>query len=175
MINYIDHTVDFWEIYGDYKYVEPFKSLYNNDITKDHKHSSQVMWFVTMCYGKSSKFKNLPEVGTENNKFMIVSEIVFGKSKTFESIENLTELKEAFIKFNYTAIERNLLMWDQLLDNRTNFLKSQSYDLSNFDELDKMAANTTKVVDAIKKLKDELAKEEGSGSGRGGAETSLND
>jgi len=175
MVDYIDHTTDFWEMYRDYKYVEPFKTLYNNDITKNHKYSSQVMWFIAMCYAKSSKFKNLSEVDTENNKFMIVSEIIFGDPKKFEKIDNLETLKEAFIKFNYTAIERNLLMWDQLLDNRTNFLRSQSYDLSNFEDLDKMAANTAKVVDAIKKLKDELAKEEGSGTGKGGTEISLND
>lgn len=175
MVNYIDHSSNFWELYKDYRFVSPFKQLYDNDITKNKKYSSQVMWFISFCYSKVSKYKNMSEVSDQYNKFQVVSEIVFNNPTKYESIENLQELKESFLKLNLSAVERNLLMWDQLLDNRTRFLQTQDYNLQNFDELDKMAANTSKVVDAIKKLKDELSKEEGAGLGKGGAEISLNE
>lgn len=177
-MNYINNfNTDFlfWELYPEFKVINPFKDLYDSDKSKNKKESSITMWFVAYCYSKASKFRTLAKDGIDGKHYVVGLDYCEDPNFYNKNREKLDELIEAFVIMQYSALERHLMTWDDLLNKRTEFLKNQEYGYDNFEELDKMAVGTDKIHQAIKKIWDDLSKEEGSGIAKGGSVPSLND
>lgn len=166
---------NFWDLYPEFKVIEPFKNKYKTDKSKAKKDSSTFMWFIAFCYSKISKFRNLATDGVDGKHYVVGLDYCGDNNFYNNNKEDLDEAIEKFINIQYTSAERHLKTWDDLLDKRTAFLKEQDYDLDTYDDLDKMAVGTAKVYETIKKIKEELSKEEGSGIAKGGSVPSLND
>lgn len=166
---------NFWELNQQFKVAEPFKSLYKGDKSKGKKDSSMMMWFIAFCYDRTSKYFKLSRDGEDGKHYVIGSDYC-GNSNFYEDNQEVLDPCIAmFVKMEYTAMERHLKKWEDLLDKRTKFLDTQEYTLENFEDLDKMAVGTKKVSDTIKDIMDSLAKEDNSGTVKGGAQPSLND
>lgn len=178
MVNYVDNfstDMNFWDLYPEFKITNPFKEIYKKDKSKGRGNSSTFMWFIALCYSKASKYRNLAKDGIDGKHYVIGEDFCGDKNYYSKYRDELDSAIEAFIKLQYSPLERHLMTWDDLLDKRTAFLKEQSYDFTNFDELDKMAVGTDKVFSTIKKIWEDISKEDTAGVGKGGAVASLND
>lgn len=164
---------NFWKLHS-YMIIGVFKAVYDADKSKDKKVSSDLMWFISYCYERESNpFYNLPIEDKHKivGKDFFNDELYFGNNET-----RLVPLIEFFCKCQDTHFSRHLRTWEELLDKRSVFLKTQEYDLESFEALDKMAVGTEKVHTAIKKIKEDILKEDNSGSnGKGGQIPSLSD
>ena len=178
MSNYIDNfntDFSFWELYPEFKVIEPYKDLYKSDKNKTKKDSSIMMWFVAYCYSKASKFRNLAKDGIDGKHYVIGEDYCNDKNFYNKNKNLLDIIIDSFIDSQFTPLERHLMVWDDLLNKRTAYLKEQDYDFSTYEDLDKMAVGTSKVFETIKKIWEDLQKEEGSGIAKGGSVPSLND
>lgn len=175
IINTIDPSLNFWELYPAFKVTEPFKELYQSDTSKSKKVSSVTMWFITLCYAKSSIYRNLAIDGIDGKHYIIGGDYCDNTNFYESNKSKLDILIEAFIKLEYTALERHMHTWEDLLNKRTAFIKTQNYDLSTYDDLDKMAIGTDKVYNTIKKIQEDINKDDSLGQGKGGSMASLND
>lgn len=172
MVESFNVDKNFWEEYPDVKIIEPFKSLYSNDKSKDKKVSSMMMWFIALCYSPASKFYKQPI----EEKHPTIGEDFCGDSLYYEQNQvQLDNLIPAWIKWSMSELAQHVHELKELLHNRSAFIRSQRYDLENYEKLDKMVANTKTVFDNLKKAEEELLKEDGLGTGKGGAVASLND
>lgn len=174
-IENFDADMNFWDLYPEFKFFQPFKDVYKGDKSKGRKESSIMMWFIAFCYSKSSKFKNLNPDGLDGKHTVVGEDYCGDRNYYSKHQEQLVPLIESFIDMQYTPLEKHLKTWDDLLNKRTAFLKTQDYNLETYDDLDKMAVGTSKVYLTIKNIQDELNKEDGSGVAKGGAVPSLND
>lgn len=175
MVDNFDTDMNFWDLYPEFKITNPFKELYKKDKSRGRRESSTFMWFIALCYSKTSKYNKLATDGIDGKHYVIGEDYCDNRNYYADHKEELDVCIDAFINLQYTALERHLKTWDDLLDKRTAFLKEQTYDLSTYDDLDKMAVGTKKVYDTIKGIWDELSKEDSSGVGKGGSVASLND
>ncbi len=164
---------NFWKLHS-YMIIGVFKVIHDNDKSKDKKASSDLMWFISYCYERDENpFYGLP---TED-KHKIIGKDFFNDELYYSKNErSLTPLIEFFCECQDSHFGRHIRTWDELLDKRSTFLKTQHYDLENFEALDKMAVGTEKVHNTIKKIKEDILKEDNSGSNsKGGQIPSMSD
>lgn len=167
IINTINPQYDFWELYPELSKVEEFRNI-KQDFKKQ---SSDVMWFIVLCYDLESKFIQLPI----DERTSLLSKDYMKDAKFFST--NKTKLEPAIIMFqklNDTPALRHLRQWMETLEKRTAFLKECDYDLDTFEKLDKMAVGTAAIYTTFKKIKEEIQKEQGVLT-KGGAQPSLAD
>lgn len=170
-ISSFDATQNFWKLYPQFKLVG-FKSLHDNDKSKGKAESSTMMWFIVYCYDRGSSFYKLPI----EDKHTVVGEDYCGNKNYYYDHQIVLDSSiELYIKLQYTKMERHLKVWEDLLDKRTKFLQTQEYDLSTYEDLDKMAVGTQKVHQTIKQVLDDLSKEDSADGVKGGTMPSYND
>jgi len=166
IINIKNPEYSFWDLYPELSIIEEFK--YIKDTYK--KQSSDVMWFIVLCYDLESRFFTLPiEERSELLSKDLMKDIKFFKT-------NATKLDKAILRFQAfdSAAERHLRQWETTLDKRTKFLNECEYDLDTFEKLDKMAVGSAAIYTTFKKIKEDLQKEKGVIT-KGGAVPSLAD
>lgn len=173
IINNFDTDMSFWELYPEFKIALSFKDLYKSDKSRGKDVSSKKMWFVVLNYAPNSRFINVPE----EERLQIIGEDYMGKENYYwENEKILLPLIEDFFKLNDTPTERHLRQWTKTLEDRTTFLSNTTYDLNNYEKLDKMAANTAGLMETFKKIKEMIMKEKSNeGSIKGGGQASLAD
>ena len=172
MIQIFDIEQNFWEVYPDFKVAMSFKQLYKSDKSRGKINSSRLMWFIAYTRDMNSKFYNLPQ---EEKDSIIGTDYLKDDNFYSNNKKELDPLIEDYIKLMYSPSRKHLMDWDKKLNERSALIGSIPYTLENYEELDKMAANTPKIYKAIADLKTELDKEEGSGNLKGGAVESLSD
>lgn len=166
-VNLEDPEDNFWVLNPQLKVCEPFKSFYKKDKDKDKVSSSKIMFAIAMVYDPASKYKNLPE---PDRLELLEEDYLLGK------ITIPKDLIEQYISLTQSPAQRNLIENYNLLDKRTQFIKTIEYTLDKSKEIDMMFANTEKIYKALGIAKAEVAKEEGSTSStKGGQELSLAD
>lgn len=172
MISHFDTSENFWELYPDFKTALSFKQLYKSDKSRNKEWSSKIMWYVAYTTDMNSKYYKLPE----NEKHAVIGlDYMDNENYYNDNLERLVPLIEDYIKINFSSAQRQLREWEIKMDERAEFIKKMPYNLENYEDLDKMAANTSKLFDTFKKIKEDISKEEGDGVGKGGAVASLND
>lgn len=172
MIQIFDIEENFWKLYPDFKVALSFKDLYKRDKSRDKVNSSKLMWFVAYTRDLNSKYYRLPQ---EEKDAIIGADYMKNENFYSENKEELDILIEDYLRLMYSPERRHLMDWDKKLLQRSQLIASIPYTLDNYEELDKMAANTPKIYKAISDLKAELDKEEGEGNLKGGAMESLSD
>lgn len=172
MIDIFDIEQNFWDIYPDFKIALSFKELYKSDKSRGKANSSKLMWFVAFTTDNKSKFYKL----TLNERYEVIGEDYMGNPNFYEdNKEVLDKLIADYTRLKFSAAEKQLIDWEKKLDERREFINSQPYNFETFENLDKMAANTSKIYDELFKIKDRMSKEDGEGTAKGGQMTSLND
>lgn len=173
VINSFDTEINFWEVYPELKIALSFKDLYKSDKSRGKDVSSKKMWFVALTHSVNSKFINIPE----EERYEIIGEDFMGDPQYYQNNKSTLDILIAdLLKLMDTPSQRHLRQWTKTLEDRTNFLSEVSYDLNNFDKLDKMAANTSALMETFKKINEMLSREEaGMGNVKGGGQESLAD
>ena len=170
-----DSTENFWELHPQFKMKFPFNELYKNDLSKKKDKSSLIMWFIAFCYDVDPRniFRNAPI----EEKHEVVGKDFCADSKYFNNNQSsLEKLIPYYIEIALTPEERHYTQWVELLEERGKFLKTQKYNLENFESLDKMAASTEKLIGTLKKIKESVSMEQkAKGSAKGDKELSLTD
>jgi len=175
-----NETNNFWEYNPQYKII--FKDLYNKDKSKNKEKSSDLMWGLLLYIHPKSDFYNL-----EDKETLIARDIIkdtkFNWSKQRDLLKRLQEII-------LTQAEKSLVVWDETLKKRDEFIHSQEFTLDAYiedpntgkqrlmkgtaDQLDKMLANTVKLYDEYEKVRKLLLEEEQK-KGRGNKLLSLSD
>lgn len=168
IISNIDPSYNFWDMYPDLKEVEEFKKL-----QKDYKSkSSDVMWFIVLCFDLDSKFINLP---IEERTQLLAKDYLKDKTWYKNNHTLINNAVRVFENITDTTSRRQLRQLRETMEKRTKFLRETEYDLDNFEKLDKMAANTANLFKVLEAIEKQLSKEEGTGATKGGHELSLAD
>lgn len=173
MINTWEVDTNFWDLYPDLKIALSFNTIYKSDKSSNKASSSKMMWFVALTTDLNSKYINIPK----EERYEVIGEDFMGDIKYYKSNKvKLDMLIADFEKLSDTPVKRHLRQWLNSLDDRTQFLSTVKYGLDTYEDLDKMAVNTSKVFDTFNKIKADLAKEEsGGGDVKGGSKESLAD
>lgn len=163
---------NFWELYPDAKLALSFKDLYKSDKSRNKESSSRVMWYVALTTDPSSRYYNLP---IEEKHNVLGGDYMDDENYYSKNQKKLDQLILDYQLTKLTPAQRHLIEWDKKIDERSKFIASLPYDIQTYEDLDKMMASTQRIYDILKKIKEDLSKEEGDGQGKGGSMRSLND
>lgn len=172
MIDTFDIEQNFWDLYPDFKIAMSFKTLYKQDKSRGKEKSSKLMWFVVYTTDLNSKFYKL----SQDERYEIISTDYMNDSNFYNNnILDINPLIEDYIKLSFSAAQKQLRAWDLKSDERAAFIASMPYNFETYEDLDKMAVNTSKIYKELETIKEALSKEDGEGSMKGGGVASLND
>lgn len=172
MIQIFDIEQNFWDLYPDFKIALSFKDLYKQDKSRGREKSSKLMWFVAYTTDLNSKFYNLDQ----ESRFETIGEDYMKDIDFYQNNKKeLDVLIEDYVKLNFSSAQKQLRAWEIKSDERAKFISTIPYNLENYEDLDKMAINTSKIYNELKNIKELLSKEDGEGSMKGGGVASLND
>lgn len=106
----------FWNDYPQFKFKEPFASLYKKDKTKNKDYSSRIMWCFGLLYSKDSIYVNST---IDEKKQLIADEFMIGKTK-FEWTGEVTaikmsELDSTYVSLFVTPAQKSLFSWETKL------------------------------------------------------------
>lgn len=161
-----DNKVNFWEHFPELVVVPEFAELKKK---MGDTESSKVMWALQLCLNPDSKIYNATE------KWDIVKGRLTPEKWDWEVPKNKI-LIDKFIDITFTEAQKTLINLDIFLKHRNEFLKTSKmvYEaiseaktnkakldiLKQLESYDKMAANTTKLMDEYNKAKKLIADED---------------
>jgi hypothetical protein len=175
--NFNKIDTNFWDNHRDITAINPFKDLYKNDSSEDKIDSSNMMWFVVLCYDKTSKFFKLAGEGIDGKHILIGEDFLNDPEYYHTNQDILDTLINKYMDLQMTATERQLYELEETLDARRNLIKKlrQSDDTKIWIELDKVIKNTQIITKEIEAMKAKLMEEDVTGTTKGGAALSLRD
>jgi len=166
-----DEGVNYWDIDNQLKTIEPFKSFYKKDSSKNKNYSSQHMWAIAFYILPQSRIVNY---SSEEKTKIIDSDIATIKLDW----KQITELLPEYSNLNLTQVQRSLENWKFKLEERDNFLMKTTYDSLGIDDagkLDKLLADTPKLFEQYAKIQESLKEELNKGINRGGRKESISE
>lgn len=169
MIHKFDTDVNFWELYPQYKVIEPFKSFYPKDRTKGKIYSSTVMWAIVFLHHPESPLANTTE---EDRRKIIENEVVGDNRFKWDEYK---ELEEKFAELELNSSQRSLKLISKKIQEREKLIDDTEYTLDNAKDLDAVILNTEKIYKLRKFLEDEASKKSNEGETKGGAEESASE
>ena len=158
---------NFWDFNQQFKVVEPFKSFYNKDRTKDRKKSSDIMWGIALMYHPESDIYDM----SDKEERVAQDMLKLGKDFDWGKYEDLIS---SFIDMALTQAQKSLRNWELAIKDRDEFLATQKYHFgyseftpdgveiehkSNVKELDEMRGRTIKLYQDLIKIQSEMSKE----------------
>lgn len=147
------HDFSFWDTFPELVMLDSFNELHYKDTSKNKQESSRKMWAIYYAYNPDSKFFNLP------NKLQVLAKD-FLKDDKF-NWDSLRDQVFTYKELVLTPAERGLVNWTEIMNVRDESLKNMYKDailernLKELVELDKMLANTAKLFQDYKKIKQE--------------------
>lgn len=168
VINIIDPDHNFWKLYPELKKIEDFKFIQKEYKTK----SSDVMWFIVLCFDLDSRFMELP---IDDRTTLLSQDYLKDKNWYKENEKKLQPVITTYENLTDSVSSRQLRQLRETMEKRTKFLREAEYSLDNFEKLDKMAANTANLFTVFEKIEKQLSKEKGASITKGGHELSLAD
>lgn len=183
-----DPEQSFWVMNKQFKYVEPFKSLYNEDKSKTKKESSTMMWAIYFIYDIDSMYFDL-----EMDKRVELTCVDYiGDPKFYDkNLDSVSILGEAYVECCYTTAEKSLADFNHKMRERSKIIAETAYTFDYYeedpktgrlftkkgtaDQLDKMMERTKKLYDLYQSILKDLSGEEGDEGVMGGEMESLVD
>jgi len=151
---HFEYTKSFWKEFPELKIIKDFSLIYNNDKSKDKIDSSQLMWAIQLCYHPDSLFYNIP------NKEDLINKDFLKKDMVWSKIRHLVDL---YIETTLSEAQRSMIMWEEQMRKRREFLLETEYNIETAKDLDTMGKATFGLYqdfDRIKKLlKEESTKD----------------
>lgn len=171
-IHNLDTEQSFWQTYPEFKVVEPFKSLFLGDKSKGQKNSSQLCWFIAICYAPLSSFAKKPKDGKDGVHAIVAEDFLEDKEYYSKNQVILSALIPAFLELVMTPMERQLRMFERKLEEREAFIRDTPYDVENWKKMDDALGATEKMWAQYKTLQEKLSQESEEGTTWGDQEES---
>lgn len=168
MINF-QPDKNFWELNPELVYPEVFSEFYESDKSKDKIDSSKIMNALYLLLDSGSKFRELPE---KERKVLIQKDYLKDEKFNFDKYKHLQDF---YLKLTSSKAKKLLRNWELKLEERDEFIASLKYDEQTSVILDKMMAATKGIWDQYLSILNEVEKEEGHGSVKGGGVESLSE
>ena len=156
---------NFWQLNQDYKYLSPFKELYEYDEDKDY--TSRIAWSVYLYCDVKSKFRKLND---EERKAEI--EQHFMKAPIFD-LEIVEFLIQEYDEFEMSEVERMFKLWQDKIKQRTDAMRDMDFSLAGAKEYDDMLLRSGKIVQAYMEAKSKYESEKAGDRLTGGAKRSF--
>ena len=169
LVNHFDHKVNFWKEHPELKYPQAFKELREKDRSRDKKDSSDIMWYVALCYDWESKWIN----EKENIRLQIIGRDYFGNEKLYEKVPD--DVKKTYIDFIDTPARRLLRQMKNKLDEKAEFLNKTAYNDATWEMIDKMLLSNEKIYKEYDRILQLVEEEEVGGAMKGGSHPSMLD
>ena len=158
-----------WIINPELKIPDVFNKLYSSDKSKNKKDSSDILWGIYLIYHPISKFFNLPQADKEklvNTDFLKQPKFDWGKYKK--------EI-DLFQKLLLSPAKRQLIQWNRMLDEKTDFIKTMKYDEDTCELYEKLITSNTKLYAEYDRISKTLEQEGEEGITKGGGEESASE
>lgn len=159
---------NFWQMNPQLRIPEEFASLYSDDKTKDKNESSKIMWAIALLIHPDSKFFQLKF----NEKKDLISKDYL-KDKSFKWSKYKPQML-LFEKLCLTSGERQLFIWDKMMDEKTEFMSTLNY-RENGDLIEKLLTTNSNLFKEFDRIKKQLSDESLDGRVKGGIEESANE
>lgn len=164
-----DIKQNFWKLHPVLTSIEPFKKFYSTNVTKD---SSILMWFIKYGYHPDSEFFNM----SVKDKNRILGRDIIGEESYYEdNKDDVDYLVDAFCKIIEHPIDRTIRIVKEKLDQKNDFLSTNTYDMETFEDIDKALLSLDKQVAMLEKLENNREKKKSSNIAKGDVELSESD
>lgn len=162
--------VNFWKAFPQFKLLGVFKDIYKKDKNRNKKNSSQMMWFIALCYDPASPLANNPVEGEMGNKVIVSRDFIEDPNYYIKYEEELIPVVDFYLELIETPAVKSLRLWEKKMKERDKFIMDTPYSMGILDEngrmvgatagdLDKMLANTPKLYEQLSKIKASIEEE----------------
>ena len=162
ILNSFDTKDNFWKVNKQLVIPEEFENFRYNDRSRDKEESSKIMWAIALLIDPDSKYKRLK---LQDRKNLIAKDFLKNEKFQWDKYKDIISFYEKLI---LTPAQRQLMIWEQKLDEKTELMANTTYDLDNAEILEKLLASNSKLFAELERIKDQLNKEDDSGSMKGG-------
>lgn len=132
---------------------EVFRNLYDSDKSKGRENSSKVLWALFLCYHPESTWKNLP---IKKREELIKKEYLKDPKFNFTKYPKEIGLIEESV---LTPAKRQLYEWKRIMDEKTIFMKTLTYDIDTWETLEQMLKSNKSLYEEYKRISDSLERE----------------
>ena len=168
-LNNFDIRNNFWEVNSNFLILNDFKQLYDEDKSKKKVESSLFMWGLSLLLHPDSLLFN---VSISDRRSIIANEYLHDKSFDWSKVEKYIQ---AYQKLVLTSAQRQLVIWTRLMDEKSEYMNTLSYNSSNWEEVEKMLLSNSKLYTELERISEQLEKEGSEGDVKGGAEESASE
>lgn len=169
-INNWDITANFWDVNPHFKAIEVFNKFYTEDKSKSKVTSSIIMWGVAFYCSFYSKLKQLAE---KERKALIAKDIIKDPKFNWENDTIKILIKEWDI-FKSVPMKQ-MTEWDRLMNEKTDFMRTLTYDGSTADTIEKLLLSNSKLYKEYEDIMERLDQESNGGVIKGGSVESLSE
>lgn len=152
ILSNFDTTMSFWDANPTVNTIPEFAKLKKKEGVKK---SSTIMWAISFLLDQNEDniWKN---VHGDECKELIKDEYLNDPKFKFEDYD---EQIKAYERHLMSPAERSLLNFKNKLEERDAFIKDAPYTMETAKDLDAIQANTMKIFEIYKKIKEDLEKE----------------
>jgi len=144
--------VNFWEVHPMLTIPAAFKAFWENDSSENKEKSSKIMWAVGLVYDYESEYSDQ----AFGDRVELIEEDYLEMPGFFTKYEKrVTPLIDTYMRIQETAPRRAFNEWMEGMDKRTKFLHETPYTVENGSKIDKMRAETGKLMETMDKLKEQ--------------------
>jgi len=143
---------NFWESHPQLTVPKGFKEFWAGDKSEKKAKSSKIMWAVAMVYDYESEYSD--QILEDRKK--IIEDDFLEEPLFFTKYEKKLEaIVETYMQLQHSAPRRAFAEWDEGMDKRTRFLRETPYTIDGGSKIDKMRADTGKLMETREKLKEQ--------------------
>jgi len=155
--------INFWELNPQLKVISPFSTLYKRDKSRNKETSSKEAWCIFQFSDPSHVRNKLARLPTEDR----IEEITNHFYKIDWNDKVVKECIDEYPNICLTVKERMFKTVTKKLEERESFLASTPYNEDTVSTIEKMIADTKKVMDSYKQVEQDMLEEEIKISGKG--------
>jgi hypothetical protein len=119
VINVFDEKQNFWQVNPQFRMLGPFKSMYKNDRTRNHKKTSQIMWAIAFRLDPNDD--NIYHNLTDEDKAYYLAKDFLG-DENFEW-EQYSDEMDFYKNMVLTQAKKSLVTWNEIMSLRDREIK----------------------------------------------------
>ena len=153
VVQNLNTEFNFWTTNPQLKIPEIFNKLYKADKSKNKDQSSKLMWSFFLLVHPDSAYKNLPIKKRED---IIIKEYIKDKDFKFSEYREHLKLVE---DLTLTPAKRQLKEWSRILDEKSAFMESTTYNEENWEMLESMMKSNSTLYKEHDRIREALDRE----------------
>lgn len=161
-----DTRINFWEANPQLRIPALYKKLYDEDKSKTKAHSSKLMWAIALYADYTSKYRQLSE---KERKIIIATDWIEDPNFDWVKIQDLIDTWNIFLP----VTKKQLMEWERLMNEKTAFLKTLTYDASTAELIEKLLISNSKLYKEFEDISSRLTEDSSNSQMMGGGQESL--